>query len=548
MAIAYVNSGALTGAASGTGTTPPLPASIVAGNLLIAAVYTYGTGGVHTWPAGWTQIDQQNWNSAYDVGSFAYRIATGTDSAPAVTWSSSCHSIGQVFQFSGTSATPISAARSFATGLTGTHTSASITTTANNSDVIYLDLSGFYSTLLTNPAGWTSDANAADGITGVISLGDKTVAASGSGSGAISTAGGAYAWVQWQQEVLVGTPTGTSSATLQNITGSGTGYSGNVSGATLQNITASGTGITGSSGTSAATLQNITASGTAGLSIPGAMAKTGQMPTKSMRGFWQTTKRGQMPIKSMTGVTGTVTTMNKTGQLPVKTMSSWPTGTMAKTARLGAKSMIGANGSIGSMVKTAQYGAMAKAGYFNILGTMAKTGFMPSKSMIAALSSSASYLTVSMHTEKQALVTFTNYPFNSFMQFNGKVYGASDAGLFELVGATDNGAPINATVTGGIFDGGDSHLKTIDRAYVGYRSTGDLTFTLTQHDDGQAYTYTLVGKNTPGIFGRRVNTGKGLRARYYQWSIANVNGAYFTLDNVELDLKISRRRIGGSDA
>ncbi|MFA6064065.1 MAG: hypothetical protein WC736_15860, partial [Gallionella sp.] len=160
----------------------------------------------------------------------------------------------------------------------------------------------------------------------------------------------------------------------------------------------------------------------------------------------------------------------------------------------------------------------------------------------------ANYITISMHAEKQALTTYTNYPFNSFCIFGGELYGASDAGLFKLTGATDNGTAIAATITPGVTDFGDSHLKTIDRAYVGYRTDGDLTFSLTQHDDGQTYTYPLVSNAEAGIFGRRVITGRGLRARYYQWSISNVDGADFAIDTLELSARTLSRRIGGRDA
>jgi len=503
------------------------------------------TNGVtHTWPAGWTQIDQQLWNTS-DRASFAYRIATGSDTAPTVTFSASTICWFQVFQFSGASTTPISAARSFATGTTGTHTSAAITTTADNSAVIYLDLSN-NTTLLTNPAGWTSDADAAHAATGgVIALGHKTLAAAGSSSGAISTAGASVAWIQWQQEILAASPT--SSAALQTITGSGTGYSGNVSGAVLPNTTASGSGITGSVGTSSAVLQTITASGAAAQSVPGSMSRTRQYATKAMVGFWQAAKVRQLATKSMTGITGTVAVMAKQGQMPVKSMATWPVGAMAKTAQLGAKSMLGANGSIGSMTKTAQYKSTAKTGYFNITATMTKTGRMAVKSMIAGIAPGSNFVTVSMHTEWQALTQYTNYQFNSYAQFNGVFLGANSTGLHALSGNTDNGVNIDAVLRTGVTDMGTSHLKKNEYVYVGYRATGDLMLRLNTNDS-HVRDYRMAYNGETGLHVKRVKLGKGVIARYWQLEVQNINGADFDLNTLEIKPTILGRRVSGGRA
>jgi hypothetical protein len=295
-------------------------------------------------------------------------------------------------------------------------------------------------------------------------------------------------------------------------------------------------------------MQPFTKSMTALLGGTATMAKTPQLPVKSMAGHSAPPKTLQHFTKSMTGKVGVVASMEKTTEYLTRTMRADQPGSMSKTMGYLSSVKTGLSGTVGLMSKTMQPLTTAKAGYVQVTGTSAKTLGLFQKSMTGTLSSSTSYITVSMHTERQALTLYTNFPFNSFCQFGGKTYGASDAGLFELTGTTDNGVAIAAIATGGVSDFGDSHLKVVDRVHVGYRTDGEIAFSITQHDDGQTYRYPLPSNGALGIFGRRVPFGRGLRARYFQWSVANVNGSDMEIDSIEFSVRPYGRRIGGSDA
>jgi hypothetical protein len=284
----------------------------------------------------------------------------------------------------------------------------------------------------------------------------------------------------------------------------------------------------------------------------GVMAKTPQLPVKAMTAFTGNLKSPQPFHKSMSGVLGVVTNQfnyPKALQVFTKSMTGLNVAAMNKTLEYFGRSFNGVTGSVGGMSRSMQMLTTAKAGYVQVTGQSAKTLRLFGKSASGVISVSAAFVTVSMHTEKQALVSYTNYPFNSYCVFNGRVLAAGDGGLFELAGSTDNGTPITAIGTGGVTDFGDPHLKAIDRVHVGYRTDGDLMLTLIQHDDGQAFQYRLPSaQGQAGIFNRRLTPGRGLRARYYQWSISNVNGADFAIDSLELIPRSLSRRIGGTDA
>jgi hypothetical protein len=87
--------------ALGASVTLPLPASLVAGNLLIGFVESIAIGVGFTWPAGWTEIVNVQGASG-GTASVAYYYVTGSDTAPDVTWATGNVSAdGFVLQFSG---------------------------------------------------------------------------------------------------------------------------------------------------------------------------------------------------------------------------------------------------------------------------------------------------------------------------------------------------------------------------------------------------------------------------------------------------------------
>lgn len=166
-----------------------------------------------------------------------------------------------------------------------------------------------------------------------------------------------------------------------------------------------------------------------------------------------------------------------------------------------------------------------------------------SNTQLSGLTSS----TVVMHTESNALTTYSNYQFNSFAQFGGVYLGANDSGIFALSGATDNGVLIAAAARVGITDFSTSHLKRVDRCYVGYRTDGNMVLRVVT-DERTTRDYLLTATGKTGLHGNHVRIGKGLAARYWQFEIRNKDGSDFTLDTIELKPTPLRRRVGGGDA
>jgi hypothetical protein len=201
MAIAFGAAGTQAAQTTGTTITPALPAGLAVGNLIIS-VAAVKNNSTLTWPAGWTKVNQTNSGASWTVA-WAWRInATGV-TAPAITIGTSAAATAQCWSYTGQDpSNPIGALGTVQAGTTTPHTSTAITTTRANSLAIYIDAAAA-NTVLTQPTGYTQNfgTGSATSVTALAS-GSKSIAASGTSTGAISTTGGNAAYTQQQVEIL----------------------------------------------------------------------------------------------------------------------------------------------------------------------------------------------------------------------------------------------------------------------------------------------------------------------------------------------------------
>ncbi|WP_396328499.1 hypothetical protein [Burkholderia anthina] len=228
-----------------------------------------------------------------------------------------------------------------------------------------------------------------------------------------------------------------------------------------------------------------------------------------------------------------------------------PVGQAANALRALALAAQGVTGTVGQSTFTLPLVQLTASGYENVVGSVQLV--LPHLQLVSTGNAAATVPaptasnTIVMHTEQMGVTTYSNFPFNSFAQFGGVYLAASSVGIFTLGGNTDNGALIQAAARVGITDFSTSHLKRVDRVYVGYRTDGNLilrvfTDEVTQRD----YLLTATGKS--GLHGNHVRLGKGLVARYWQFEVRNQNGADFEMNAIELKPTQLRRRVGGGDA
>jgi len=162
------------------------------------------------------------------------------------------------------------------------------------------------------------------------------------------------------------------------------------------------------------------------------------------------------------------------------------------------------------------------------------------------ISTNAALVAYVVNLNTAAVTTYDNYNFNSFAEMDGKFYGMSDDGLYELTGGTDNGTNIEASIKLGTSDlstdtVASELLKRLPAVYLGCSVEGDLLLRVTAN--GTTNSYTLKDANTNSLHTGRMLLGKGVLARYWDFELVNVNGADFTLESMTLLPQAVVRRI-----
>lgn len=142
-------------------------------------------------------------------------------------------------------------------------------------------------------------------------------------------------------------------------------------------------------------------------------------------------------------------------------------------------------------------------------------------------------------------VKYRNFNYNSFANIGGVYYGMNDDGLYQLDGPDDNGTPIDASVTLGQQDFDSEMLKMLPAVYIGTKTNGDLILKITT-DSGLESFYTMKAQTSGQLQTNRITPGKGLKSRYWQFEIANVNGGDLNFDSISFHAVELKRRIGGA--
>lgn len=151
------------------------------------------------------------------------------------------------------------------------------------------------------------------------------------------------------------------------------------------------------------------------------------------------------------------------------------------------------------------------------------------------------FLTLCVNIGNTAVTQYSNFNFNSIVQFGGKTYGSGDAGIFILADSqTDNGLPIDAFFEFWIGDAGAINLKRIRALHFGFEANGNMYVEVTD-DDGTAVEYpvTVLKTGTVGMagyvqHGHRVFVQRTHKGRYWKLKVSNADGADFSIDRIDV--------------
>lgn len=151
------------------------------------------------------------------------------------------------------------------------------------------------------------------------------------------------------------------------------------------------------------------------------------------------------------------------------------------------------------------------------------------------------YLTIRSNTRINAVTQYRNFDFNSMAVFNGEIIGVNDSGVFRHTGDKDDGVDIDAYFIPLLTDFGSSLQKRVRAVHIGYQSDDRIKFTVTDDEDNSR-SYTLERIADSKQTGNRQYVGRDGKGRYWRFKIENVNGADFTIDNMEVMLTVLTHR------
>lgn len=146
-----------------------------------------------------------------------------------------------------------------------------------------------------------------------------------------------------------------------------------------------------------------------------------------------------------------------------------------------------------------------------------------------------------INSKTKGISEYTNYNFNSMSDS----LGATSTGIYSLTGNDDTGTNIDAYIKTGLIDFGTSLEKQVPYAYIGLNKSGRLMLKtdVTYRGQRKERWYEITPRTVNAPDNVRIKTGRGVKARYWQFELVNIDGSDFEIDSLEMLPLILKRRI-----
>lgn len=158
---------------------------------------------------------------------------------------------------------------------------------------------------------------------------------------------------------------------------------------------------------------------------------------------------------------------------------------------------------------------------------------------IPTASGQDSYIGWLLSPETASVTNYSNYNFDGACKWNGEYYFFNSSGLYKYGGSTDDGETIRSIVTFSALSFGTSNKKIIPSIYLGATNSGGLI--LKVRHDGRGEVYYKINKYTNNLQTQKIDIGKGLMARYFQFELI-IDASDFDMESIEfLPMEIKRK-------
>jgi hypothetical protein len=146
-----------------------------------------------------------------------------------------------------------------------------------------------------------------------------------------------------------------------------------------------------------------------------------------------------------------------------------------------------------------------------------------------------------VNQETGAPSRYENYDFDAFAQIGEDYLAARGDGIYLLSGDDDSGAAIDAIATIGRTDFDEASMKRVTAAYLGLNSAGQVHLTIRTDQGISTGPYELRQSPTASTT-ERAKFKRGLKSRYWEFDIQNVDGADLQVKSAEFETTVLRDR------
>ena len=148
-----------------------------------------------------------------------------------------------------------------------------------------------------------------------------------------------------------------------------------------------------------------------------------------------------------------------------------------------------------------------------------------------------------VNVKSQGAARYTGYNFRSVVRHKGRFFGCNSNGIYEVTGSTDDGTAIEASGTSGVSSCGSDFIKYFPYAYLSGRCEGEMEFTLTVDEQTPRSYPVTFAKGREGIHRKLRKLAQGVKGGQAQISWRNVDGCNFYLQQAELDVLPTKRKV-----
>lgn len=185
----------------------------------------------------------------------------------------------------------------------------------------------------------------------------------------------------------------------------------------------------------------------------------------------------------------------------------------------------------------------ALVGYVPITGTITGALGILGAQLVGVPGAGETWHVIAMNLKTGAITEYESFAFNSMIEWDGAYYGANDSGIFQISGDLDDTVEIDAYARTARTDHESDITKRASDVYLLATSAKRMVFRVIA--DGEAatvYEYSVPTNLHTGMDAVKSDLGRGLRARYFQYEFANVDGADFECDGFDVVVEAQERR------